>query len=79
MPTTVNGRPAANHLAGDRSAKKSVTFVEFCRHQLNGINGLSYMHTPPPFVRRLFNTNPPILPTQTLEFCVGETRSQHAL
>src|SRR5260370_11934208 len=48
MLTTISGRRPADHLAGDRSDKKSVTSFEFCRHQLNGINGLSYMHTPPP-------------------------------
>ena len=46
MLTTISGRRAADHLAGDRSDKKSVTSFEFCRHQLNGINRLSYMHTP---------------------------------
>jgi hypothetical protein len=49
MLTTINDRPATHHVNSDRSAKKSVTFFEFCRHQLNGIKDLSYMHTPLPF------------------------------
>src|SRR5258708_25241608 len=32
----------------DRCLRKSVIFFEILRHQLNGINGLSCMHAPPP-------------------------------
>src|SRR5260370_27396061 len=42
-------RPRATpDVPGDRCPKKSVTFREFCRHQLNGIMRLPYMHTPLP-------------------------------
>ncbi len=48
MPNTISARSTAHHTKGDRSAKKSVIFCENLRHQLNGISGLSYMHTPSP-------------------------------
>jgi hypothetical protein len=47
--------PPHSERPGDRCPKKSVTFREFCRHQLNGIMRLPYMHTPLP---RLATQNP---------------------